>query len=60
MSLFHRPLKPDDVIEIGGRPVRLCVNARARRISLRVDPKRREVVAIAPSARKLADALRFA
>ncbi len=60
MSLFRPALKPDDLFEIGGRPVRLRVNARARRISLRVDPKRREVVAIAPSARKLADALRFA
>ena len=65
MSLFRAALKPpalktDDVFEIGGRPVRLRVNARARRISLRVDPKRREVVAIAPSERKLADALRFA
>lgn len=60
MSLFRPALKPDDVIEVGGRPVRLRVNARARRISLRVDPTRREVVAIAPSARKLADAVRFA
>jgi predicted metal-dependent hydrolase len=60
VSLFRTALKPDDLIEIGGRPVRLRVNARARRISLRVDPKRREVVAIAPSARKLADAVRFA
>ncbi len=60
MSLFRPTPKPDDVIEIGGRPVRLRVNARAHRISLRVDPKRREVVAIAPSARKLVDALRFA
>jgi hypothetical protein len=65
VSLFRAALKPpalktDDVFEIGGRPVRLRVNARARRISLRVDPKRREVVAIAPSERKLADALRFA
>lgn len=60
MSLFRPLLKSDALVEIAGRPVRLRVSARARRISLRVDPKRREVVAIAPSARQLADALRFA
>jgi len=60
VSLFRPNPKPGDVIDIAGRPVRLRVNARARRISLRVDPNRREVVAIAPSARKLAEALRFA
>jgi len=49
-----------DLIEVDGRPVRLTVNPRARRISLRLDPARREVVAIAPSVRKLADAAGFA
>jgi predicted metal-dependent hydrolase len=49
-----------DLIEVDGRPVRLTVNARARRISLRLDPARREVVAVAPSVRKLADAVSFA
>jgi predicted metal-dependent hydrolase len=49
-----------DLIDVDGRPVRLTVNPRARRISLRLDPARREVVAIAPSVRKLADAADFA
>lgn len=62
MSLFRREpqLSHDSLIEVGGRPVRLRVNARARRISLRVDARRGEVVATAPSPRKLADAARFA
>lgn len=62
MSLFRREpqLSHDCVIDVAGRPVRLRVNARARRVSLRVDARRGEVVATAPSARKLADAARFA
>jgi len=62
VSLFRRApkLQPDEVIEIGGRPVRLAVNARARRISLRLDHGRREVVATAPSARRLPEAVAFA
>lgn len=47
-------------MEVGGSPVRFRVNPRARRISLRVDSKAREVVAIAPTPRQLADALKFA
>jgi predicted metal-dependent hydrolase len=49
-----------DLIEVEGRPVRLKVNARARRISLRLDAGRREVVATAPSPRALDDAAAFA
>lgn len=49
-----------DLVEVAGRPVRLKVHASARRVSLRVDPKAREVVATAPSARKLPDAIAFA
>lgn len=62
MSLFRREpqLSHDSLIDVAGRPVRLRVNARARRISLRVDARRGEVVATAPSPRKLADAARFA
>jgi predicted metal-dependent hydrolase len=48
------------VVKIGDAPVRFKVNARARRVSLRVDSARGEVVAVAPSARRLPDALRFA
>ena len=52
--------KPGDVVEVDGAPVRLAVNARARRVSLRLDVARREVVATAPSLRQLEDALAFA
>jgi len=48
------------VVQIGEAPVRFKVNARARRVSLRIDSVRGEVVAVAPSARRLSDALRFA
>lgn len=53
-------LTAGDLIEVDGRPVRLAVNARARRISLRLDVARREVVATAPSDRRLAAAAAFA
>ena len=49
-----------DVVHVGGLPVRLAVNARARRIGLRLDLARREVVATAPSLRRLPDAVAFA
>ena len=44
----------------GGLPLRLSVNPRARRISIRIDTKKGEAVAIAPSERRLADAVAFA
>jgi predicted metal-dependent hydrolase len=49
-----------DLIEVAGAPVRLKVNARASRVSLRLDVRRREIVAIAPSARGLTAAVAFA
>ncbi len=49
-----------DVVDVAGSPVRLAVNTRARRIGLRLDPTRREVVLTAPSLRRLPDALAFA
>jgi predicted metal-dependent hydrolase len=60
MNLFRVRLRSDDLVDVRGRPVRLRVNPRARRISLRVDAQRGEVVATAPTAGGLADALRFA
>lgn len=48
------------LIEVGGVGVRLRVAPRARRVSLRVDAARGEVVATAPSARRLRDAAEFA
>jgi predicted metal-dependent hydrolase len=49
-----------DVIEVGVARVRLTVSGRARRISLRVDRARGEVVAIAPTLRRLGEAAAFA
>lgn len=61
MNLFGRPgYSHGDRIEADGQPVRLSVNARARRISLRVDRVRREAIAVAPSARRLNEAVAFA
>ncbi|HEY7851896.1 MAG TPA: SprT family zinc-dependent metalloprotease [Caulobacteraceae bacterium] len=41
-------------------PLRLKVNPRARRVSLRIDARTGEAVATAPSARRLSDAVAFA
>jgi predicted metal-dependent hydrolase len=53
-------LADGDLVEVAGAPVRLRVSARSRRISLKLDSKAREVIATAPTARRLAEALRFA
>ena len=50
----------DDTVEVAGCVVRLKVDLRARRVSLRVDAARREVIATAPSPRRLSDAAAFA
>ena len=47
-------------IRVGGHAVRLKVDGRAKRVSLRLDAPAREVVAIAPSLRRLPEALAFA
>jgi predicted metal-dependent hydrolase len=62
MPLFSAAPKLADgtVVRIGEASVRLKVNARARRVSLRIDARTGEAVATAPSARRLPDALRFA
>ncbi len=44
----------------GGGALRLSVNPRARRISIRIDTRAGEAVAVAPSERRLADAVAFA
>ncbi len=51
---------PGDVVQVQGSPVRLAVNPRAHRISLRLDLARREVVATAPSLGALREAVAFA
>lgn len=51
-----------EIETIDGRrlPVKLIVNPRARRVSVRIDPTRREAVATAPSKRQLSQAAQFA
>ena len=53
-------LQAGDLVQVAGAPVRLAVNPRARRVGLRLAAAAREVVATAPSARRLAEALAFA
>lgn len=60
MSPFGRNFADGDRIEIAGAVIRLKVHARARRVSLRLDRSRREVVATAPSPRRLGEAAAFA
>ncbi len=51
-----------EIETIDGRrlPVKLVVNTRARHVSVRIDPTRREAIATAPSKRHLKHAAQFA
>lgn len=49
-----------DLLTLDGHGVRLRVDGRATRVSLRIDQAKREVIATAPSARRLAEAVAFA
>jgi predicted metal-dependent hydrolase len=51
-----------EIETIDGRrvPVKLIVNPRARHVSVRIDPTRREAIATAPSKRHLKHAVQFA
>lgn len=60
MSLFRRAYSDGDRLEIAGATVTLTVRRQARRISLRLDRARREIVAVAPTARRLHEAAAFA
>lgn len=61
MALLRAPRFSDgDRLDVAGCPVRLKVDGRARRISLRVDRARSEVVALAPTPRRLGEAVAFA
>ena len=60
MSLFGHRYAPGDLIEVAGQRVRLKVSPRATRVSLRVDQARREVIASAPTQRRLGEAVAFA
>jgi predicted metal-dependent hydrolase len=52
-------LNHGDLIDDDGAPVRLRVNSRARRVSLRIDAARGEVIATAPSPRRLGEVMAF-
>ncbi len=61
MTLFRgHSYAPGDLIEIAGARIRLKVSPRATRVSLRIDHARREVIASAPSQRRLGEAVAFA
>lgn len=65
MRLDSRPkVEPSqtEIETIDGRrvPVKLIVNPRARHVSVRIDPTRREAIATAPSKRHLKHAAQFA
>ncbi|HEY9219190.1 MAG TPA: metal-dependent hydrolase, partial [Phenylobacterium sp.] len=60
MSVFGRALADGDRLELAGFVVRLKVHRRARRVSIRLDRTRREVIATAPSPRRLSEAAAFA
>lgn len=60
MNLFRPRFGHGDVLEVAGARVVLKVNARARRVSLRIDQARNQAVAVAPSARRLGEAVDFA
>lgn len=60
MGPFRASFSDGDELQVAGAVVRLRVNRRARRVSLRLDRARREIVATAPSPRHLAEAAAFA
>ena len=61
MSLFStRRYAHGDRLQVAGTDVRLRVDGRARRVSLRLDAGNREVIATAPNERRLAEAVAFA
>jgi predicted metal-dependent hydrolase len=61
MNLFRPQRYADgDRLDVRGCAVRLKVDGRARRISLRVDRAKSEVVALAPTPRRLSEAVAFA
>jgi predicted metal-dependent hydrolase len=61
MNLFRgQTYAPGDLIEVAGARVRLRVSPRASRVSLRIDQTKGEVIASAPSQRRLHEAVAFA
>lgn len=60
MSFFRSAFADGDRLDVAGAAVTLRVNRRARRVSLRLDRTRREIIATAPSPRRLSEAAAFA
>jgi predicted metal-dependent hydrolase len=60
MGLVRNAFTDASRLDLDGVPVRLRVNARARRISLRIDAASGEAIATAPTAGALKDAAAFA
>ncbi len=60
MNLFGQRHRAGDVIDVAGVRVLLKVNRRARRVSVRIDAARGMAVAVAPSERRLSEAVAFA
>ena len=60
MSPFGRAFADGDRLSVAGAVVTLKVHRRARRVSLRLDRARGEIVATAPSIRRLHEAAAFA
>lgn len=60
MSPFGRAFTDGDRLSVAGAVVTLKVHRRARRVSLRLDRARGEIIATAPSARRLSEAAAFA
>ena len=61
MKLFRPSYKDGDRLTLpDGQCLRLSVNRRARRLSIRIDAKAREAVVVAPNAASLAQGVAFA
>jgi predicted metal-dependent hydrolase len=62
IRLFHDNMPTTVLVDAEGEriPVRLIVNPRARRIAVRIDPTKREAVAVSPSMRQANKAAAFA
>jgi len=60
MSLLRRRLSDGERLDLDGAVLRLRVNSRARRISLRFNPLTGETIVTAPTPGRLADAVAFA
>lgn len=61
MNLFApQRYRHGERLTIDGATVRLRVDARARRVSLRIDQQKREVIATAPTERRLPEVVAFA